>query len=560
MTDALAAMSPAYPLIVGSLAVLLFRRGVVQDALALLAPLAALALVWLVPEGTSVPLQWLGLQLHPVASDWLARLFGTAFALAAAAGVLFALDRRSTMERAAALLYAGAAMGVAFAGDLATLFVYWELMAIGSTLVVLAGGASQAALRYALMHVFGGILFFAGLGIVAAEPGGLALRVFQAGSPGSWLLLAGILVNAGAPPVSAWVADAYPRASWSGAVFLSAFTTKAAVYVLIRLFPGEAVLVPIGLFMAIYALVYALIENDIRRMLSYSIVGQVGFMLVAVGIGSEHALAAAAAHAFVHILYKSLLMMAAGAILRATGEIRLSALGGLAKLMPVTAAAMVVGGFSLAAVPFTAGFVSKSAIMAALADDHAALAWFLLTAVSAGSFLYAGLRLPFFALVNGKAPDTVAPLPVSMKLAMLVMAAFNLAIGFSPALLARLAPPIGAVKVLSADHILFQLQLIVAAGICFGVLLKLLAPKSRITIDFDWLWRELPAAVLGRLIRARKQLQGFFEPVLTTARSGIGERFPVWAVRLLEAGNWRTGDIALAATALLGLALLVAAV
>ena len=333
MIDGLVLLTPAAALIIGSVLVAA-SRGPVQDVLFLAAPALALALVWLGPSHGVPTVEWLGLTLTPVVSDWLARLFGTAFALAALLGALYALDRRSTLERAAVLLYAGAAEGVVFAGDLATLFLFWELMAIGSTIVVLAGGAERAGLRYALMHVLGGVLLFAGILCVAQEPGGLALRAFRADAPGTWLLLAGILVNAGAPPVSAWVADAYPRASWSGAVFLSAFTTKAAVAVLIRLFPGEEVLVAVGIAMAVYGLLYALIENDIRRLLSYSIVGQVGFMVVAVGIGTPLALGAAAAHAFCHILYKSLLMMGAGAVLKATGETRLSALGGLGAAMP----------------------------------------------------------------------------------------------------------------------------------------------------------------------------------------------------------------------------------
>ncbi len=342
-------LAPFWPLVVGSLAVA-FTRGALQNLVSVAAPLLALVLVWTVPEG-SATVSWLGMTLTPVAPDATARVFGTAFAFAAIAGAIFALDQKSTAERAAVLLYAAAAQGVVFAGDLLTLFVFWEVMAIGSTLVIFANGAARAGIRYALMHAFGGVLLFAGIA-ASMGSGGLALRAFSADSTASLLILAGVLVNAGAPPVSAWVADAYPRASWSGAVFLSAFTTKAAVAVLIRLFPGESMLVPIGLVMAVYGMVYALIENDIRRVLSYSIVGQVGFMVVAVGIGTPLALGAATAHAFVHILYKSLLMMAAGTVLRATGTARLTALGGLARSMPlVTAAKRAPGGSASAAVP-----------------------------------------------------------------------------------------------------------------------------------------------------------------------------------------------------------------
>ncbi len=550
-------LAPWLPLVLGSLLVAVLR-GRAQDAVFVAAPLAALACVWLLPDGAP-SIRWLGLTLQPLATDATARLFGTAFAVAALAGAVFALPQRNSAERAAALLYAGAAEGVVFAGDLVTLFVFWEVMAIGSALVIFSNGASKAGLRYALMHAFGGVLFFAGIA-ASVGAGGVAIRPFAADSPGSILMLAGILVNAGTPPVSAWVADAYPRASWSGAVFLSAFTTKAAVAVLIRLFPGEAALVPIGLIMALYGMIYALIENDIRRMLSYSIVSQVGFMVVAVGIGTPLALAAASVHALVHILYKGLLMMAAGTVLRATGTARLTGLGGLARALPVETSAVIVGGLSLSAMPFTAGFVSKSAIMAALADDKAAIAWFALTAISAGSFLYAGLRLPWFALLRPVTPRAVVQPPaLPMRLAMFGLAMALLVLGIVPGLLSRLAPGIADVAVLTPDHILFQLQLFGGSAICFVLLLALLAPRARVTRDTDWLWRSLPFRIVAALDRVLDGLRTKSASQRARVDAGIADFSGAWARWSRAAGNWRTGDIVLAATALLGICLLIAA-
>ncbi|SHE63290.1 multisubunit sodium/proton antiporter, MrpD subunit [Kaistia soli DSM 19436] len=551
-------LAPWLPLIVGSLLVAVLR-GRVQDIVFVATPALALILVWSLPQTAGPDFNWLGLTLTPVVSDSTARLFGTAFALAAIGGAIFALPQRSSAERAAALLYAGAAQGVIFAGDLVTLFLFWEVMAIGSALVIFSNGASRAGLRYALMHAFGGVLFFAGIA-ASIGSGGTAIRPFAADSIGSLLMLAGILVNAGAPPVSAWVADAYPRASWSGAVFLSAFTTKAAIAVLIRLFPGEAALIPVGLIMAVYGMIYALLENDIRRMLSYSIVGQVGFMVVAIGIGTPLALAAAGAHAFVHILYKGLLMMAAGTVLRATGTARLTALGGLARSMPFATCAMIVGGLSLSAMPLTAGFVSKSAIMQALADDHDAVAWFALTAISAGSMLYAGLRLPWFAMLRPSTPRpaTLQATP-AMKLAMGGAGLILLAIGAAPGLLMRFVPGIESVAVLTSDHILFQLQLLVGASICFVLFLRLLVPHAGTTVDTDWLWRCLPqllvkaGSALSRQVLAALSLKSRVD---TRKIQAISE---AWVQRTMHAGNWRTGDIALVATALLGICLLIAA-
>ncbi|WEK52537.1 MAG: proton-conducting transporter membrane subunit [Candidatus Kaistia colombiensis] len=558
MTETFGPLSPALILILAGL-ILPLVKGPLRNALFLLAPVAALALVWALPLGPGLAVDWLGLNLVLIAPDNMARIFGTAFGIAAIAGALFGVTQPSATEKAAALLYAGAAQGIAFAGDLVTLFVFWEILAIGSTLVIWSNGHARAGLRYALIHVLGGVLLFAGISAEISGSGNVALHAMRADTIGRWLMLAGILVNAGALPLSAWVADAYPKASWSGAVFLSAFTTKAAVLVLIRLFPGEPALTWIGLAMAIYGLTYALLENDIRKLLSYSIVGQVGFMVVAVGIGSPLALAAAALHALAHILYKSLLMMAAGSILRATGETRLTALGGLARSMPFTAVAMLIGGFSLAALPLTAGFVSKSAILAALAEGQAGFYWFALTAVSAGSFLYIGLRLPWFALFGPGSAKVMAGSAPSMLAAMGLLCVLLVVPGCFPGLLERLVPEIAGVPILTADHILFQLQMLVAASCIFALLLPLLRPSAGSTLDFDWLWRELPRLAAPHWRRAWAL---FGKPVvgIWAETRGRWASFSQRSILLLgAAGNWRTGKIAIWATALLAIYVLIAA-
>lgn len=559
MTESFGPLSPALVLILAGL-LLPLVRGWLRNALFLAAPVAALALVWLLPLGPGLVVNWLGLKLVPLAPDQLARIFGTAFGIAALAGALYGQSQENVAEKAAALIYAGAAQGIAFAGDLASLFVFWEVMAIGSTVVIWSNGDARAGLRYALIHVLGGILLFAGIAAEVSASGSVALQAVRADSLGRWLMLAGILVNAGAPPLSAWVADAYPKASWSGTVFLSAFTTKAAVLVLIRLFPGESALLWFGLAMAVYGMVYALLEDDIRRLLSYSIVGQVGFMLVAVGIGSELALAAAALHAFAHILYKALLMMAAGAILKAAGETRLSALGGLAAAMPIVAAAMLIGAFSLAAVPLTTGFVSKSAIMAALAEGQAGVLWFALTAISAGSFLYVGLRLPWFALFRPAAEASMRrDLAWSMKAAMALLCGAILAVGCFPSVLVPLVPQIAGVAILTPDHVLFQLQLLIAASCIFVIVLPLLRPRAGSTLDVDWLWRELPRKVgpaWARFTRPGRAAVAALEDPVRARLSGFSRRF---AADLVNAANWRTGQIAFWATTLIAAYVLIAA-
>ncbi len=321
-------LTPGLVMMAGGV-LLFFLRGAVRDVAVLLVPLGVLALVWLLPDGPSEPLRWLGYELVPFRSDALGRLFGTVFCVAAFAGGLYALRQERRSEIPVAFLYAGTALGVVFAADLITVFVFWELMAVFSTLIVWLGGHARRAAgqRYAVIHLFGGVLLMAGIAGHVAETGSIAFEAMRANSPANWLILIGFMLNAGSWPLSAWLPDAYPEASWSGTVFLSAFTTKTAVLVLLRGFPGEEILIVFGLIMIFYGIVYAILENDMRRILAYSIVNQVGFMVTGIGIGSEMALNGAAAHAFVHIIYKALLLMSAGSVLLMTGRAEMQRAG-----------------------------------------------------------------------------------------------------------------------------------------------------------------------------------------------------------------------------------------
>jgi multicomponent Na+:H+ antiporter subunit D len=356
MTDSAATLPLLHPgllLVAGGL-LLFWLRGRARQVATLALPLLALALVWQVPDGPSWQLRFLDHTLSPLQGDKLSRLFATIFSLMAAAGGLFALGQKSRLEVPAAFVYAGSAIGVTLAGDLITVFLFWELMAVGSTLVLWSQGSTAsyaAARRYLMIHLLGGVVLFAGITGHVAETGSVAFTRMALDSPAHALILIGLLVNAGAPPLSAWLPDAYPEASWSGTVFLSAFTTKTAVYTLIRGFPGTELLIWVGLFMVFYGIVYALLENDMRRILAYSIVNQVGFMIAGIGIGTEMALNGAAAHAFTHIIYKALLLMSAGSVLLMTGRRKCSELGGLFHSMPLTTVCGSIGALAISSFP-----------------------------------------------------------------------------------------------------------------------------------------------------------------------------------------------------------------
>jgi multicomponent Na+:H+ antiporter subunit D len=528
---------------------LLAARGPLRGAIALAAPASAVALVLIAPEGTIWSVGWLGMDLAPYAVDRLSRLFALIFAIMAFGGALFALNQPSRLELAAGLLYAGAAIGAALAGDLVTLFVFWELMALGSTLVIWCSGsraAYRASLRYLAVHLFGGVLLMAGIAGHVADTGSVVFGRLALDAPAHWLILAGFLVNAGAPPLSAWLPDAYPEASWSGMVFLSAFTTKTAVYVLLRGFPGTELLVWVGLFMVFYGIVYALLENDMRRILAYSIVNQVGFMVAGVGIGTEMALNGAAAHAFTHILYKALLLMSAGSVLLMTGKRKCTDLGGLFRTMPFTTACGIVGALAISSFPLTSGFVSKSMVTQAAADQHLLVVWLLLAAASAGVFLHAGIKFPWFVFFQKDSGLRPPEPPWNMRLAMGLFAFLCIGLGLLYEPLYALLPYPAEYVPYTAWHVVAQLQLLLFSGLAFFVMLGWLRRTLTITLDVDWGYRILfprlartAGEVLGGTIAAAETLAA---PAWARFERGVRDLYGPFG---LFARTWASGSMGL---------------
>ena len=507
MTEAVLA-HPGLALIIGA-ALVAALEGRPRAVVALAAPAVALALVLATDDGVHAAWSFAGAPVAPFAADRLSRLFGVIFALMAFGGVLFGLNQPRRMELPAALLYAGAALGVVFAGDLLTVFLFWEVMAIGSTLVLWSAGTPQAyraSMRYLMVHLFGGMLLLLGIAAHFVESGSTTFHALVPGGAGYWLILGGFLVNAGAPPLSAWVADAYPEASWSGTVFLSAFTTKIAVYALLRGFPGEPLLIGVGLYMVFYGIVYALLENDMRRILAYSIVNQVGFMVAGVGIGTAMALNGAAAHAFTHILYKGLLLMSAGSVLYATGRRKCTDLGGLFRSMPITTVCGIIGALAISAFPLTSGFVSKSMTLRAASDEQLLAVWLALAAASAGVFLHAGIKFPWFVFFQKDAGLRPPDPPLNMRLAMLLFATLCIVLGVWYEPLYRMLPFSTDYVPYTGWHVVGQVQLLLFSGLAFFALLPFLRRTRTITLDVDWLWRRALPAVAGALLSASQAL------------------------------------------------------
>ncbi|GEO82804.1 Na(+)/H(+) antiporter subunit D [Pararhodospirillum oryzae] len=555
-------LPPGLILIVGGLLLPLIPARV-RPVVLLGLPLLTLAALWRLPDGAVLTLSFLDLSLVPVKADAVSRLFGTVFTLMSFAGGLFALKQPRVLELSAALVYAGSAVGCAFAGDFLSLFVFWELMALASTLVIWSSdqpGAARAGLRYVLMHLLGGAVLMAGLVGHVAASGSLAVASLDPGTLPGLLILGGLLLNAGAPPFSAWLPDAYPEASYSGSVFLSAFTTKTAVLVLFKTFAGTEALIWIGLFMVFYGILYALLENDMRRILSYSIINQVGFMVCGIGIGTPLALNGAAAHAFAHILYKALLMMSAGSVLLMTGGRRkCTDLGGLFHSMPLTTVCGTIGALAISAFPLTSGFVSKSMIGAGAADQGMAWVWLALEAASAGVFLHAGIKFPWFVFFNRDQGLRPADPPWPMQGAMIFLATLCVAIGVWPQPLYALLPfPVSYVPY-TGSHVVAQLQLLLFAGLAFFVLLPQLQRTRTLSLDFDWFYRRpLVRLAQGTLALGRVMSETVGAPGLARAKN-VAHRLGLLHGPLGLLGRpWPTSLAVTVVLVLLGAALLIA--
>ena len=506
-------LPPAIILLVGAGLVGL-TRGYLRDAIVLLAPLITIWAVWQVPEGVTLSMSFINYQIEPIEGNAVRRLFALIFSTMAFVGGIYAFRQASRLELSAAYAYAAGAIGVAFAGDLITLFLFWEMMAIFSTVIVWCGGtlsSSRAGMRYAIMHVLGGVILMAGIAGVAIQTGSIDIRALQAEDFSTWLILIGLLVNAAAPPVSAWLADAYPEATPSGAVFLSAFTTKTAVLALILLFPGDPILIGVGIYMIFYGIIYALLENDARRILAYSIVNQVGFMVCAIGIGTELALNGAAAHAVAHIVYKALLFMSAGVVLYRTGKRKCTDLGGLFRTMPLSCACGIVGALSISSFPLTSGFTTKTLISEAAIVEGFALIYFLLAAASAGVFLHAGIKFPWFVYFQKDSGLRPKDAPWNMALAMMLFAILCIFIGVYPQPLHALLPYPLEYDAYVPGKVVFYLQLLLFSGLAFFLLLPAMKRTLTITLDFDWFWRvcfiRLGGSLFETFARSGKILQ-----------------------------------------------------
>ncbi len=498
-------LHPALPMLIAALLILKLS-GTARSVVLLAAPLISLGLVWNVTDNVVlVAIPYMEWTLEPFETDRLSRLFATVFALMALACNLYALKQEKVLELFAANIYIAFSLGVVFAGDLITVFIFWELMALASSTVIFSAGtatARAAGMRYMMVHLLGGVVLMAGIAGEVAATGSVDFVAMMPDTLPRWLILAGFVLNTGAPPFSAWVPDSYPEASYTGMVFLSAFTTKTAVYTLARGFPGAEILIFIGLFMIFYGILYGLCENNARKMLGYSIVNQVGFMVTAIGIGTQLAINGAVAHAFAHIIYKAVLIMATGSVLYVTGKRRFTEYGGLFRTMPLTAICCIIGGLAISAFPFTSGFVAKAMFSEAAYREGLYWVWFLLAAGTAGVFLDVGIKLQYFVFFGKDSGQRPPEPPIHMRAAMIFFAVLCVLIGLVPQTFYQLLPFDQAYEPYTPDHIVTQFQLLLFSGAAFFLVLKYYgwALVNSLTLDLDWLYRVWGRKVVGNFV------------------------------------------------------------
>ncbi len=453
--------------------------------------------------GDSASMELLGYTLELTRVDKLSLVWGYIFHLAAFLGMLYALHVKDQMQQISALIYAGAAVGAVFAGDLITLFIYWELTAISSVFLIWASRneiAYKAGLRYLLIQVGSGVILLAGVIIWYNQTGSLAFGHIGIETWAGKLIFVAFGIKCAFPLLHNWLQDSYPKATVTGTVILSAFTTKLAVYALARGFAGTEILIIIGATMTAFPIFFAVIENDLRKVLSYSLNNQLGFMVVGIGVGSELSLNGTASHAFAHILYKALLFMSMGAVLYRTGTCKASELGGLYKSMPLTTIFCTIGAMSISAFPLFSGFVTKSMIMTAAAGEGHWIAWAVLLMASAGVMEHSGIKIPYFAFFAHDNGRRVKEAPWNMLLAMAITAFLCIYIGIYPEPLYAILPFPVDYTPYSTAHVITQLQLLMFALLAFIVLIRkgwYPAETPSLNLDTDWIYRRFLPCVIG---------------------------------------------------------------
>ena len=510
----------AFIFIAAALVLGLLPKGNVRGVILLITPILAAWQIWNLPAGIFAQVEFVGQTLDMMRVDKLSRIFGLIFCLAAFLGNLYAWHVRDFIQQIAALLYAGAAIGAVFAGDLITLFFYWEGTALASVFLIWARrteGSYHTGMRYLIIQITSGVILLAGTALLYRETGSITFERMTLGSLGTWLIFLSFGIKCAFPLLHNWLQASYPAATITGTVILSAFTTKLAVYALARGFAGTELLIYIGAVMTLFPIFFAEIENDLRRVLAYSLNNQLGFMVVGIGVGTEMAINGTASHAFAHILYKALLLMSVGAVMLRTGTSKASELGGLCRTMPRTAIFCLIGAASISAFPLFSGFVTKSLIMDETANQHYPIIWAILVFASAGVLSHSGIKIPYFTFFGHDSGLRPNEAPIHMQMAMGFTAFLCVFIGVYPEPLYALLPYEVVYRPYTMSHVVGQLQLLCFALLAFAVLMRrgIHPPEIRaVNLDVDWIYRRFIPKLYNIIYNSVVKVFIFIEAVI----------------------------------------------
>ncbi len=484
------AAPPAFLLILGALLIPLFR-GRTRPFYLLLLSLLVLINLSLLEVGTGWVIHFLGYDLIFGRVDRLSLAVAYIFAVIGFLAVLYSAHTKNTGEQVAAFLYMGSALGVVFSGDFLTLFVFWEIMAFTSVFLIWYRREKKsldAGFRYLFMHIFGGCCLLAGIVLHMTSTGSLTVEPLRNGWSSLFILI-GFGLNTAFIPLHTWLPDAYPLGTITGSVFLSVFTTKTGVYTLARCFSGNEVVAFMGGVMAVYGIVFALLQNDIRKLISYHIISQVGYMIAGIGVGTEPGINGGIAHLINNILYKTLLFMCTGSVIYMTGRNKLTELGGLAKKMPVTCITCLVASLSISGAPGFNGFVSKGMVIASVSGSHQATLDLLLRLASVGTFL-SFTKLTYFTFFEKNERIQANEPPWNMQWAMILTASLCVLIGVFPGILFTILPYAPTdYHAYTPSHIVGVFQLFFFAGLVFLLAKKAFSPHRWIILDLDYFYR-----------------------------------------------------------------------
>jgi len=509
MIDSLGAptISPAFVLLIGGLLIPLIPQ-MARGVFLVLLPIIGGWILLGTPHGEFNQVEFLGFTLTLYRLDELSFIFGLVFHLAIFLGVIYALHVKDTVQQVASIVYPGAAMGGLFAGDLLTLFIFWEVMAITSVFLIWSSRtekAYKAGLRYLLAQITSGVILLAGIILHYSATGSIAFEKMGLVSTGTMIIFLAFGIKSAFPLLHNWLQDAYPNSTATGILVLSIFTTKLAVYAMARGFAGTEYLIYIGAAMTAFPVFFAVIENDLRKVLCYSLNNQVGFMIAAIGVGTPLALNGATGYAFANIIFEGLLFMTMGALLLRAGTTKASELGGLYKSMPYTTVLCIIGAMSISAFPLFSGFVAKGMILTAVAYSGHDVAWFILLFASAGVLEHSGIKIPFFGFFGlHDSGIRTKEAPWNMMVAMVIAAAISIAIGLQPQLLYAIMPYEVDYKTYTYDHIITQLQLLFFAILAFAFLMRsgvYPAEVRAVNLDTDWFYRRLAPSIVGAVRR-----------------------------------------------------------